>query len=283
MRSTCVLRRTASVKVDDKWRQPRPCDAVFCGPSLKTSLDVAAEACIQVRPCPAEEERDGFANSLALQRFCSAWMLMSALSLQIISYKVTIVVTAFVATAAASVAYMLSDDVKQKEGQSIGMLDQMESSAEPRKVAHPSESNSRSVTPSKSTDLKAAPPSNAFRLIPPATESNNRSTLMPAAAKRQYRLITVLKGPPREAIIESGGSECLYRLGDRVPGWGVLIAITDRSVSSLKDELFIMNTSSGPSSPLRYSSSFTEPCMPATEVDSNASTPINPPDGRTRG
>jgi hypothetical protein len=215
-------------------------------------------------------------------------MLMSALGLQLISYKVTIVMTAFVATAAASVAYMLSDNLEQREGQSIEMLDRREGSLEPRKVARSSEtsdvheSNVRSATPPKSTDSKIVPPLNASRLVSIATESH-RSTLAHGAARRQYRLITVIKGPPREAIIELSGSECLYRLGDRVPGWGVIIAITDRSVSSLKDELFIMSTSSGPASPLRYSSSFTEPCIPATEVDSNVSTPINPRGGRTHG
>ena len=213
---------------------------------------------------------------------------MSALGLQLISYKVTIAMTAFVATAAASVAYMWSDNLEQREGQSIEMLDRMGGSAEPRKVARSSEpsdvheSYARSATPPKSTDSKIVPPSNASRLVSIATESN-RSTLTHGAARRQYRLITVIKGPPREAIIKLGGSECLYRLGDRVPGWGVIIAITDRSVSSLKDELFIMSTSSGPASPLRYSSSFTEPCIPATEVDSNVPTPINPRGGRTHG
>jgi hypothetical protein len=117
------------------------------------------------------------------------------------------------------------------------------------------EGNSRSALPSKSIGSKIVPPSNAAH----------------GAAKRQYRLITVIKGPPHEAIIEWGGSECLYRLGDWVPGWGVVIAITDRSVLSIKDELFIMNNPSGPVNPLRYSSSFTELCMPATEVDSNVS------------
>lgn len=212
---------------------------------------------------------------------------MSALSVQIISYKVTVVMTAFVATAAASVAYMWSDDLTQMKSQSIGTVGQMEDLAESHKVAHSSErsgvheNNSRSATPSKSTDSKVSP-SNAARLAPTATESRNRSTLAHGAAKRQFRLITVMKGPPREAIIEWGGSECLYRLGDRVPGWGVIIAITDRSVSSLKDELFILSTSSGPATPLRYSSSFTEPCMPSAEVDSNVSTPINLRGERTR-
>ncbi|MDQ6733932.1 MAG: hypothetical protein M3Z35_07415 [Nitrospirota bacterium] len=190
---------------------------------------------------------------------------MSALGLQIVSYKVTIVMTAFVATAAASVGYMWSDDLKQRNGPSMGTPGQIETSAEPRKVAHSSdtpnvhEDNSRSAMPSKSIGSKIVPPSNAAH----------------GAAKRQYRLITVIKGPPREAILQSGESECLYRLGDRVPGWGVIIAITDRSVLSIKDELFIMNNSFGPANPLRYSSSFTEPCMPATKVDSNVSTPIN--------
>jgi hypothetical protein len=214
-------------------------------------------------------------------------MLMSALGLQMISYKATIVMTAFMATAAGSVAYMWSDDLKHREGQSIGMRNQMETSAEPRTVAHSSEtsgireSNSRSAALSKSPGSTVVPPSNALRLVPTATESNHRSTLPHAVAKRQYRLITVIKGPPREAIIEWGGSECLYRLGGRVPGWGVILAITDRSVSSLKDELFIMNNSSGPAGPLRYSSSFTEPCMPATEAD--VSLPIIHRGGRPRG
>jgi hypothetical protein len=187
-------------------------------------------------------------------------MLMSALGLQIVSYKVMVVMTAFVATA-ASVAYMWPNDVSQRNGQSNGALGQMEASESPRKMAHSSdtpgmyESNSRPALPSKSIGSKIVPPSNAAH----------------GAAKRQYRLITVIKGPPREAIIEWGGSECLYRLGDSVPEWGVIIAITDRSVLSIKDELFIMNNSSGPANALRYSSSFTEPCMPATEVDSNVS------------
>ena len=115
--------------------------------------------------------------------------------------------------------------------------------------------NFRPALPSKSIESKIVPPSNTVH----------------RAAKRQYRLITVIKGPPREAIIGWGGSECLYRLGDRVPEWGVIIAITDRSVLSIKDQLFIMTNSSGPANPLRYSSSFTEPCMPATAVDSNVS------------
>jgi hypothetical protein len=188
-------------------------------------------------------------------------MLMSALGLQIVSYKVMVVMTAFVATAAASVAYMWPDNVNQRNGQSNGTLGQMEASKSPRKVAHSSDApgvddgNSRPALPSKSIGSKIVPPSNTDH----------------GAAKRQYRLITVIKGPPREAIIEWGGSECLYRLGDRVPEWGVIIAITDRSVLSIKNELFIMNNSSGSPNPLRYSSSFTELCMPATEVDSNVS------------
>jgi hypothetical protein len=198
--------------------------------------------------------------------------VMSALGLQIVSYKVMVVMTAFVATAAASVAYMWPDDVKQRNGQSNGTLSQMEASEVPRKVAHSSdasgvyEGNSRPAPPSKSIGSKTVPPSNTNH----------------GAAKRLYRLITVIKGPPREAIIGWGGSECLYRLGDRVPEWGVIIAITDRSVLSIKDELFIMNNSSGPANALRYSSSFTEPCMPATEVDSNVSH-SNQPGQRTPG
>jgi hypothetical protein len=198
-------------------------------------------------------------------------MLMSALGLQIVSYKVMVVMTAFVATAAASVAYMWPDDLKQPNGQSNGTLGQIEASEGPRKVAHSSapgvyEGNSSSALPSKSIASRIVPPSNAAH----------------GAAKRQYRLITVIKGPPREAIIEWGGSECLYRLGDRVPEWGVIIAITDRSVLSIKNELFIMNNSSGSPNPLRYSSSFTELCMPATEVDSNVSH-SNQPGRRTPG
>jgi hypothetical protein len=185
-------------------------------------------------------------------------MLMSALGLQIVSYKVMVVMTAFAATAAASVAYMWPDDVSQRNGQSNGTLGQMEASESPRKVAHSSygpgvdDGNSRPALLSKSIASKIVQPSNAAH----------------GAAKRQYRLITVIKGPPREAIIEWDGSECLYRLGDRVPEWGVIIAITDRSVLSIKDALFITNNSSSPANPLRYSSSFTELCMPAIEVDS---------------
>jgi hypothetical protein len=51
---------------------------------------------------------------------------------------------------------------------------------------------------------------------------------------------------------------------------------------SIKDELFVMTNSSGPANPLRYSSSFTEPCMPATAVDSNVSR-SNQPGQRTPG
>ena len=186
---------------------------------------------------------------------------MSALGLQIVSYKIMVVMTAFVATAAASVAYMWPNDVNQRNGQSNGTLGQMEASEVPRKVAHSSDAsgvydgNSRPAPPSKSIESKTVPPSNTNH----------------GATKRLYRLITVIKGPPREAIIGWGGSECLYRLGDRVPEWGVIIAITDRSVLSIKDQLFIMTSSSGPANPLRYSSSFTEQCMPATAVDSNVS------------
>lgn len=242
--------------------------------SSQTSPDVALQAYTQVRPYPAEEERDGFTGGLIFYlRSARHGQLMSALGLQIVSYKVTIVMTAFVATAAASVGYMWSDDPTQRNGPSRGRPGQIEASAEPRKVAYSSdtpnvhEGHSRSATPSKSMGSKIVPPSNAAH----------------GAAKRQYRLITVIQGPPREALIESGQSECLYRLGDRVPGWGVIIAITDRSVLSIKDELFIMNNSSGPANPLRYSSSFTKPCMPATEVESNVSTSIKSREGRTRG
>jgi hypothetical protein len=77
--------------------------------------------------------------------------------------------------------------------------------------------------------------------------------------KPQYRVIAIMKGPPREVILQSEGIECIYRLGDIVPGWGVIIAITDRSVLSRKEQLALMNDSSSPSHELRRSSS-AEPC-----------------------
>jgi len=102
---------------------------------------------------------------------------MSALGLQIVSYKVMVVMTAFVATAAASVAYIWPNDASQRNGQSNGALGQMEASESPRNVAHSSDAsgaddgNSRPALPSKSIASKIVQPSNV------AMELQNDSTV----------------------------------------------------------------------------------------------------------
>ncbi|MBA2251346.1 MAG: hypothetical protein H0W13_01380 [Nitrospirales bacterium] len=149
------------------------------------------------------------------------------------------------AISVASVTYLWSDDLKQFKHQWIDMPAQTIAAAEPHNAVHSSEA--------------VALPQNKAGSPSPTVQGVPNITRVHTPAKQQYRVIAIMKGPPREAILQSEGIECIYRLGDIVPGWGVIIAITDRSVLSMKEQLALMNDSSGPSHELRHSSS-AEPC-----------------------
>jgi hypothetical protein len=171
---------------------------------------------------------------------------MSASGLQVISYKLSVIMSAMATVSVASVTYLWSDDLKQLKHQWIDMPAQTMAAADTRDTVHSSDT----------IDLphnKSGSPALTEQSVPKVTRVH-----MPA--KQPSRVIAILKGPPREAILRSEGVECIYRLGDVVPGWGVIIAITDRSVLSMKEQLTLMNDSSGPSHELRHPSS-AEPCM----------------------
>jgi hypothetical protein len=170
---------------------------------------------------------------------------MSASGLQVISYKLSVIMSAMAAVSVASVTYLWSDDLKQLKLQWIDMPAQTIDAAVPHDAVRSSEAVAL-------VQHKSSSPSPTVQGVPKVTRVHT-------PAKPQYRVIAILKGPPREAILQSEGIECIYRLGDMVPGWGVIIAITDRSVLSMKEQLALMNDSSGPSHELRHSSS-TEPC-----------------------
>jgi hypothetical protein len=170
---------------------------------------------------------------------------MSALGFQTISYKLSAIMSAVAAVSIASVTYIWSDNLKQLKHEWIDMPSQTRNAAELRDGVRSSETvaliQHKSVSPS------------------PTGQDVSKVTPMHTPIKQQYRVIAIVKGPPREVILQSEGIECIYRLGDIVPGWGVIIAITDRSVLSMKEQLALMNDSSGPSHELRHSSS-AEPC-----------------------
>jgi hypothetical protein len=171
---------------------------------------------------------------------------MSASGLQVISYKFSVMMSAMAAVSVVSMTYIWSDDLKQLKHQWIDMPAQTIAAAEPQDAVRSSETIA--LLQHKSEGLSVTVP------------GVHKVTRVPTPAKQQYRLIAILKGPPREAILQSEGIECIYRLGDMVPGWGVIIAITDRSVLSMKEQLALMNGSSGPSHELRHASD-AEPCM----------------------
>ena len=170
---------------------------------------------------------------------------MSASGLQVISYKLSVIMIAMAAVSVASVTYLWSDDLKQLNLQWIDMPAQTIDAAVPHDAVRSSEAVALS-------QHKSSSPSPTVQGVPKVTRVRTPT-------KQQYRVIAIIKGPPREAILQSEGIECIYRLGDIVPGWGVIIAITDRSVLSMKEQLAVMDDSSGPSHELRYASS-AEPC-----------------------
>lgn len=170
---------------------------------------------------------------------------MSASGLQVISYKLSVIMSTMAAVSVASVTYLWSDDLKQLKYQLIDMPSRTIDVAQSHDVARSSETV---VLPQHDSSSPL-----------PAGYGALKVTRVHAPAKPQHRVIAILKGPPREAILQSEGIECIYRLGDSVPGWGVIIAITDRTVLSMKEQLALMNDSSGPSHELRHSSS-AEPC-----------------------
>jgi hypothetical protein len=170
---------------------------------------------------------------------------MSALGFQIISYKLSAIMSAVAAVSIASVAYIWSDNLKQLKHEWLDMPPQTINAAELRDGAPSSETVG--LIQHKSGSL-----SQTGQDVPKVTPVHTPT-------KQQYRVVAIVKGPPREVILKSEGIECMYRLGDIVPGWGVIIAITDRSVLSMKEQLVLMNDSPGPSHDLRYLSS-AEPC-----------------------
>ncbi len=170
---------------------------------------------------------------------------MSASGLQLISYKLSVIMSAMAAVSVASVAYLWSDDLKQLKHQWINMPAQTIDAAEPHDAVRSSET--------------VAFPQNKSGSPSPTGQDVPKVTRVHTPVKQQYRVIAIMKGPPREAILQSEGIECIYRLGDIVPGWGVIIAITDRSVLSMKEQLALMSDSSGPSHELWHPSS-AEPC-----------------------
>jgi hypothetical protein len=159
--------------------------------------------------------------------------------------------SAMAAVSVASVRYLWSDELKQLKHQWIDMPAQTIAVAEPHDAVRSSEAVALLQNKSGSSS--------------PTGQSVPKVTRVHTPAKQQYRLIAIMKGPPREAILQSEGIECIYRLGDSVPGWGVIIAITDRSVLSMKEQLALMNDSSSPSHELRHSSS-AEPCTSIPHV-----------------
>jgi hypothetical protein len=169
---------------------------------------------------------------------------MSALGFQVISYKLSAIMSAMAAVSIASVTYIWSDNLKQLKHEWIDMP-QTINVAELRDGVRSSETVAL-------VQHKPGSPSRTGQDPPKVTPVQTRT-------KQQYRIIAIMKGPPREVILRSEGIECVYRLGDIVPGWGVIIAITDRSVLSMKEQLALMNDSSGPSRELRHASS-AEPC-----------------------
>jgi hypothetical protein len=168
---------------------------------------------------------------------------MSASGLQVITYKLSVLMSAMAAVSVASVTYFWSDDLKQLKHQWIDMSAQTIAAVDSRDAVH---TGTVDFLPNQSGS--PAPPVQSPTI-----------TRVHTPEKRQYRVVAILKGPPREAILQSEGIECIYRLGDSVPGWGVIIAITDRSVLSMKEQLALMNDASGPSHELRHPSS-AEPC-----------------------
>lgn len=168
---------------------------------------------------------------------------MSASGLQVISHKLSLIMSAMAVIGATSASYMWSDDLKELAHRWIGMPAETLAAAEPHDAVLQKHSGTLMST------VEGAP----------------KATSVLAPAKQSYRVIAILKGPPREAILQSGGIHCIYRLGDSVPGWGVIIAITDRSVLSMKEQLALISDSSGPSHELWHSSS-AEPCTSIPQV-----------------
>lgn len=180
---------------------------------------------------------------------------MSASGLQVISVKLSVVLSAIAAVSIASAAYLLSDNQKQMPDPMLHILEQYASARAPDAAVVSSDSQS---TGSPSTSLPPIP------TIPTVTPS-------PPPIKPHYRLISIVRGPPREAVLQSGTSECPYGLGDIVPGWGAIIAITDRSVLSMKSQLSLMPLST--STHVENHSSSTDSCMPSSHPASKAASP----------
>lgn len=158
---------------------------------------------------------------------------MSASRPQVFFHKLFVIVSAVAVVGVTSATYFWLDDLKELTHRWIGLPAETPAAAEPHDGGLQKHSGTLTST----------------------VQGSPKATRAYASTKQPYRVIAILKGPPREAILQSEQIGCIYRLGDSVPGWGVIIAITDRSVLSMKEQLAFTSDSSGPSHELWHSSS----------------------------
>src|SRR5688572_27374989 len=127
---------------------------------------------------------------------------MSASGLQVISYKLSVIMSAMAAVSVGSVTYLWSDDLQQLKHQWVDVPAHTIAAAEPQDAVRSSET--------------VTLPQNNSRTPSPIGPGTPKLTRVHTPAIQQYRVIAILKGPPREAILQSEGIECIYRLGDIV-------------------------------------------------------------------